>query len=737
MPKPSLFTPCCFLELSSRDPRPKGFYKELKAAYGTGYDFTPEDDAAGAAANHNEATAFARAMAIARARNSLERAGNQARGTTALDLLLLKARDWGVIPTATDTIASVQKKIGAKKLLLRGARLEAMLDGLSGILGANFIAYRPIATNEATVYPTWPSATARLKAHPTLPAPSRKMCALVDPVGVTGSPLSVTYTNLDPRAAEVDLAAGDVVMVQPESSALSEKVTVASATKAATWTASTAFALGVYVLPPTATGYYYECVTAGTSAATTPTFPTVIGDVVADGSAIFECMGLLPSPRSFTATFVYGHDVGATVTTMDWPYWWSTQHLVFVVVSSTAAIDSESRRQVNEFMARATRGVGLWAIVQPTIPGSPGVLGPYSLTDSAIGTVPLGTFDYVPASAVLSSGPAAPTVTAVTPEFGSSAGGTAVTIRGTGFSGGGLTGAGIGGTALTGLTVVNDTTVTATTAAHAAANSDVVVTGPGGSATLSAGFTYMPASGWTLALTGDLGITRSGSNVTAWADQSGAGNNFTAATAPTFAGGSRGAVVFDGATTSLVSANALTDFIDAGGAAYSLYVVALPTSVDSSANPEAFDAFLSDHDPALVNFGFLCFGPGTGFAGLTNSIAGNIYIGTDSTVGAGNGSIDLSNIQLSVFSLDPAVGGGTQATSVNSGGTFSTSLTGVGTIATSWQPNLAQIGVTDFGAGTYLHGKIFALFCWNRKLTSGEDAIVRTFFKNLYAIPSW
>lgn len=394
MPKLSLFTPCGFLELSSRAPRPKGYYKDFIASYGKGYDFTPEDDAAGNPPNHNEATAFARAMAVARARNALERAGNQFRGSTALDLILLKAKDWGVIPSSKDTIASLQLKIAAKQLLLRGARLEAVVAGLRGILGANFIAYRPLATTEATVYPTWPSADARLLANPTLPAPTVKQCALVDPVGVTGSPLTVQYANLDPRAAEVDLAAGDVVMLQPENTLLAEKVTVASTTGPVVWTASTFYSEGTVVLPTVPTGFYYVATTAGTSGTTEPAEPTAIGDTVTDGAAVLECYGVLPAPRYFTATFTKGHDVGAVVTTMDWPYQWSTQLFAFVIVSAAAAIDAEMRRETNEFMALATRGTGQWAIVEP-LDGS-SAIGPFFADSTGIGTSPIGTFQFVP-----------------------------------------------------------------------------------------------------------------------------------------------------------------------------------------------------------------------------------------------------------------------------------------------------------------------------------------------------
>ena len=85
-----------------------------------------------------------------------------------------------------------------------------------------------------------------------------------------------------------------------------------------------------------------------------------------------------------------------------------------------------------------------------------------------------------------------PTVTAITPTSGTSAGGTAVTITGTGF--GGATSATIGGNAVTSFVVVSNTSITAVTAAHAVGATDVIVTAPthlgGASAAFRSAFTF-------------------------------------------------------------------------------------------------------------------------------------------------------------------------------------------------------------------------------------------------------
>ena len=97
----------------------------------------------------------------------------------------------------------------------------------------------------------------------------------------------------------------------------------------------------------------------------------------------------------------------------------------------------------------------------------------------------------VASSILLSSSSSAPppTVTGISPASGTAAGGTAVTITGTGFLAGATVS--LGGTPATGVTVVSGTTITATTPAHAAGAVDVVVSNAEQHAgTLPNGYTY-------------------------------------------------------------------------------------------------------------------------------------------------------------------------------------------------------------------------------------------------------
>ena len=104
-----------------------------------------------------------------------------------------------------------------------------------------------------------------------------------------------------------------------------------------------------------------------------------------------------------------------------------------------------------------------------------------------------------------------PSLASISPTVGPLAGGTAVTLNGTGFgSGASVT---IGGTAATGCTVVSGTTITCTTPSGTAGAKNVVVTQPGGSSTLTNGYTYQAAPSLT-SISPTSGTTAGGTAVT-------------------------------------------------------------------------------------------------------------------------------------------------------------------------------------------------------------------------------
>ena len=87
-----------------------------------------------------------------------------------------------------------------------------------------------------------------------------------------------------------------------------------------------------------------------------------------------------------------------------------------------------------------------------------------------------------------------PTIDGVSPSFGSTDGGTTITITGTALTN--TSAVTVRGNAATNVVVLNDTTVTAVAPQGSPGTAYVRVTTPGGTATISGGFTYISAPPW-------------------------------------------------------------------------------------------------------------------------------------------------------------------------------------------------------------------------------------------------
>jgi hypothetical protein len=113
-----------------------------------------------------------------------------------------------------------------------------------------------------------------------------------------------------------------------------------------------------------------------------------------------------------------------------------------------------------------------------------------TLTLNVTVTTAAGCTDAKSANVTVNPVPPSVTVTGVTPSVGRAAGGTNVTISGSGFQSGATVT--FGGAAATNVVRVSATSITATTPAHAVGTVDVTVTNPDSSSgTLNGGFTYV------------------------------------------------------------------------------------------------------------------------------------------------------------------------------------------------------------------------------------------------------
>lgn len=469
MPQLSAFTPCGALECSGAPSLIEQFYELLPSLWGSQLDFS-------VVGSYNEEKLYAVACMCALMLGELQHAGNQANPLTAYDLLPLLELDWLIAPGQNDTVPIRQKTVAAAMRLARGARASNIVAIVRAIAGAAFLAYVPnpngaqaivtsitnngsgairvFATNSfntgdeivlsgiqgtteannvwtvtaptptqfdlflstfthpyvsggiATRLPTiFPSIIQNTPGQFTDVSQPAKMLRLVDPVaGVIGTPEWCAYQALD----------------------VSSVPTLA-------WSANSQFSSLQLVVPtlPNSSGFFYQCTTAGKSDATEPTWPTVPGATVADGTSVWTCIsntapalvagervvvdagntsqmetvtvtavantapsGTTPGYLYFRAIFNKSHDINAPMTTGSIPYWWSTQRLNLFVLSAAAATDATMRAKLDALLAKVLRGVSTWAIVQPsstTLTG--GTVGPLS-AGMAMGTVPIGQFSY-------------------------------------------------------------------------------------------------------------------------------------------------------------------------------------------------------------------------------------------------------------------------------------------------------------------------------------------------------
>jgi hypothetical protein len=256
-----------------------------------------------------------------------------------------------------------------------------------------------------------------------------------------------------------------------------------------------------------------------------------------------------------------------------------------------------------------------------------------------------------------------PTVTAVAPNIGSAAGGWPVVITGTNF----ITGATvtIGGSSATSVVVVSSTQITCNAPAYSGgANGStsaqtVSVTTSGGTGSYSGVspngyYYYLPSNtAFAFAHQSNYGVTSSGGNVSAWADISGNGANWTGTNNPTLGTG------FNGTSFPYIATDGSSSHLD----------LTLPGGGTASGQGSMFLVGQQTAQPG-VDQSIFCFNGSSLFRSFRDYFAGAYYIS------------DLEFISFQVAGT-PDLNAHTYGFAINSSGAgtgYLDSVTGTGTI---------------------------------------------------------
>ncbi len=245
-------------------------------------------------------------------------------------------------------------------------------------------------------------------------------------------------------------------------------------------------------------------------------------------------------------------------------------------------------------------------------------------------------------------------VTSVSPNTGGTAGGTTVTINGTGFVSGGAVS--FGGTPGTSVTFISSTQIQAVTPAHAAGAVNVVVTNPSGATgTLTNGFTYTSQPAIT-SVSPNSGSTAGGTTVTI------NGSNFQSGVTVKFGANSA-------ASLTLVNSAQLTAVSPAGAAGAVNVVVTNPGPVSATLT----NGFTYSNAPVVTG---ISPGSGTTSGGTPVTISGSNFLsGATVSIGgtAATSVVFVNSAQLTA--VTPAHAAGAVNVVVTNPGGLSSTLT--------------------------------------------------------------
>ena len=259
----------------------------------------------------------------------------------------------------------------------------------------------------------------------------------------------------------------------------------------------------------------------------------------------------------------------------------------------------------------ASTSVAVASTTQLTALAPPHAAGAVDIrVTTAGGTSPNGVADnFTYASAI-------PVITALSPAAGTPAGGTVVTITGSGFTG--ATGASFGGVTATGFIVDTDTQIRVASPVHVAGIVDVVVNGPGGASVTDTATKYTYTNAAIPVVTA---VNPVSSPITGGTVVSITGTGFTGATSVTFGGTAA-------TTPSVLSDTSILATAPAHAAGIVDVIVTTPAGVSVAASGSKFTygslPVVTTISPTTGGTGTVVTITGTGFTGATAVMFGTI-----------------------------------------------------------------------------------------------------------------
>jgi hypothetical protein len=205
----SAFSPFGMLEFSSKPPRAQSIYESLVSMHGGNFD----DNFSGPL----NAEWYAHAMAIGAARDTLERAENQADPDTVHEMLPVQESMYGLAPGPYDSADTRRATLKSRYLLMQRPTIPVVTQVLRLLCGDDFLAWVPNTSADPS-----PATIPTLECQDV--TVRRKVLTLLDPAVAVGVPELVRYEHQFDDTTP--LLAGETVVLDPGKRGIEELVTV-------------------------------------------------------------------------------------------------------------------------------------------------------------------------------------------------------------------------------------------------------------------------------------------------------------------------------------------------------------------------------------------------------------------------------------------------------------------------------------------------------------------------------